>query len=797
MTTIEDLLVTPNDRQVELEQWCYRIGGDRAVSGKWQKGAAGFLTDQFASMFLKGALKLYRQAKQGPARHGAIWQLMQDEKAVAQVSLEALHFILSNSEDGMARNRLAAAIGTRAEFVLFLSLPVWKGSRHIDALRKMNGRNLSMKTLQQRLMKEGFKAAGNYYPLRSAEKLALGTLFLEIANVLTGLLTFEVVTRRNKSLTICKFTQAYWSFMENWRTNLLTHRPAFMPMTVPPKDWTGLADGGFLITPTAVSSVPWERWNHLTRNMHPCVLGSINTLQKVALKKNVDQVELQEQVFDEGHAVGALPSRDRLEKPSKRDYIVKELPLEQFWKDHWAWVADQALNPIRTKFIHSLLSWRKLDDYQSLHFVWHMDYRGRLYQRSSGINYLSSDPFRTQLQFEQAAPMDPNMAEFVQALANSADVKGSVTEKVEWCARNHQQLLQEGENPLDYRAFWEHKKDPWRFVELCLEYACWNDDRDYKTHSIFQLDQKTSAYGIVGCLLRSEYLATLTNVIGEQDRDLYLEVGTRAMELMKWRVIDPPLKHETYCKQWWKKEGISRELVKPCVMPLVYQRSYQSMVEIIDEHVRLRLNNFLTEDGIRTIDLAHTLARFLHQACKEILPGVNSLHRWLVKVAKEQMKQGYRPYWVTPNGLGIESYSTSKEAETITLAVAGRKIRVKTLADDTPAGSSTDQKKSTTQLSADFCHSHDAAFLQRFVWHWGNTYGHPIITIHDCIGVPLDKLTLLRKELPDQFSRYYSEDHLGRMHRQLEKELKVTLPPPPMEHTLKVERIGENPYLFA
>ena len=799
---IEELLSTPTDQQIELEKWCYRIGGDRAVSGAWEKGAQGFLTQQFAELYLKASLKLWRQAMQGPTRNGAIWCLLRDEKAVAQVALETLHFLLSNVHDGVPRNRLAAQLGTRAEYVLFMTLPIWKGSRHIEALRRINGRNLSMKTLRQRLMAQGFRQLMGYKPLRSVEKLALGTLFLEIANQVTGLFTFELQKGLKKQVWICRFTEGYWTFLNHWRTNLLTHRPTYLPMMVPPRDWHGLTEGGYLSTPTAVSSIPWERWRHLTKHIHPCVLGSINILQKVPFRPNKDQIELQRECWERNISVGALPKRDRMEEPSKRQYILQELPLRDFWAEYWKWKADQKLNPIRTKFIHSLMGWQKVQHHPRHFFVWHMDYRGRLYQRGSGINYMGSDPFRTQLQFEQSAPMEPHMEEFCCALADAADVGGNTLQRVNWCAQHHEQIRKVGANPLNYRAFWEGKKSPWRFVELCLEYECWCDDRSYQTHSIFQLDQSTSAYGHVACLLRSDYLAGLTNVIGHQRRDIYEEVGIRTYELMKWKLIEPPLKHEAYSKAWWLKEfeakqRIPRELIKPLIMPLVYRISYQTMVENINSWLADRLKNFLNDDGIRTIDLAHTLARFVHQASKEILPGINALHQWLCAVAKIQMQQNFRPYWVTPNGLGVESYSTIKSVEEIYLEVSGRKIRVNTKADDTPEGSRIDTRKSTSQLSADFCHSHDAAFIQRFIWHWGHTYQKPIVTIHDCAGTTLDNIALMRRELPDQFSRYYSEDHLGLMHRQLEKELKVKIPHPPMEHSLEVNRIGENPYLFT
>ena len=790
--------ITPHDRQIELEEWCTRIGGYRATTGKWQKGASGFLTQQFSKLFLTACLKLWRQSRNGATRYGTLWSLMKDEQAVAQVCLESLHFLLSNAEDGMGRNRLAAALGQRAEFVLFLNHPHWKGSRHVKALRSVNGRNISMEIMRRRLMAMGFGTAGSYTPLRSVEKIALGTLFLEIINRTTGLLTFETIrSSKNRSRIVIRFSSGFWLFLDRWKNNLQEHRPIFLPMTVPPMAWGGLADGGYLKTPTALSSVPWERFKHAMKNAHPSVLGSINYLQSIAFQRNGDQVELLAEVWDAGHGVGKLPPRDRMEKPDKQEYIKRD-QLSDFWPLYYRWVADQQLNPIRTKFIHALTSWKRLDDHVRLWFVWHMDYRGRLYQRSSGINYMGSDPFRTMLRFDRSCPMQPYMHEFAYALSEAADVGGSMNTRVQWMEDNHHQLQLVGSDPLSYRAFWEGRKKPWRFVELCLEYACWADDPTYKTHTIFSLDQTTSAYGHVACLLRSGWLARLTNVTGHEHGDVYMEVQLRTIQLLKADVaIQPELKHEAYCKAWWIEHGISRELVKPTVMPLVYRRSYLSMVQTIEAYLYGELNNFLNPEGVRVIDLAHCLARYLHLATRDVLPGVSKLHKWLVQVAKLQMKAGHRPYWLTPNGLLVESYTSKKSEETYFLEVAGAHIHLQTLADDTPNGMKLDHKKSTTQLSADFVHSYDAAYLQRFVWHWGQTFKTPIVSLHDCIGVNLDQIPLARRELNDQFSRFYSIDYLTMMQINLQKELKVEIPSPPLENTLDVQRIGENPHLFG
>ena len=76
-------------------------------------------------------LKLYRKAKTAPTNFGAMWGLMENEKAVLQVAAESLVHVISHSMDGRKRNSIAAEVGKRAEFVLWLNHPMWKGSLHL------------------------------------------------------------------------------------------------------------------------------------------------------------------------------------------------------------------------------------------------------------------------------------------------------------------------------------------------------------------------------------------------------------------------------------------------------------------------------------------------------------------------------------------------------------------------------------------------------------------------------------------------------------------------------------------
>ena len=186
-----DRPVSSLQQQIELEQWCVGTGGERATAGDWMKGADGFMAHTFAAPYLAAVLDMYRKAKRSPTAYGAMWGLMENERGVLQVAAESLIHVLSHSMDGRKRNSIAVEVGKRAEFVLWLNHPQWRGSMHLKGLRLANGRTLDMSLIRKRLIDKGFKKAALYQPLTKQERLKLGTLFVEVVAKTTGLMTFE------------------------------------------------------------------------------------------------------------------------------------------------------------------------------------------------------------------------------------------------------------------------------------------------------------------------------------------------------------------------------------------------------------------------------------------------------------------------------------------------------------------------------------------------------------------------------------------------------------------------------
>jgi len=784
----------PTDQQIELEEWCRRVGAERALSGKWETGANYCLGNRLAALYLAKVIEVWERSKNSPGRQAHIWQLLHCQKAVEHVALESLVYVLANVGAGRTLNGLAAQLGKRAEMVLFLTHPVWGGGQHLKGLKLANGGTLDMGAMINRLKDKGFRKAQHYRQLQPVERIGLGLVFLECIQMATKMIEIYVETRRARRYRMVRYTENYWQFLNRWKDSLTLFKPSRMPMLVPPKAWTGHSEGGFLTMPTTVSTVDWARWPEVSKHMQPCVLGAINQLQAVPHQWDHRQVDLMLTLWDRGHRIGSLPPRERMQLPKDSDFKEQGLGPSAYWQAMYEFRADQKRDAQRTALVNATIGYRRLQSAEQLHWVWSMDHRGRLYQRGGQLSTQGTDHFRTLFQFKEQSPVKGHEEELGLSITDAYGIKGDRGQRLKHFWSMTVAYKRVGENPLEMLAFIEAAKEPFRFVQLCRDLAGYFRDPGYTSGTIHWLDQTCSGWGHVACLTADQTLAQYTNVIGQVPADLYSGVGRLVETRIQWKLRHAELEDkQRACLEWWHGQQVPRSFWKETLMPVIYGRSYLSLTETIVTFCHNELNNFLTPEGIRIIDLARSMGSVVTEVVNEALPNIRDLARWLGKVAVMQIDAGLRPYWFTPNGMAIESYASETRRDMIELHLAGRKVRCDVRqADHTKP----DRKKSVRKLVPDYIHSQDAAFLQRFINHW-SVYKHPINSVHDCFGTTLEHVGTLRSELNDQWARFYSVDYLE-LHRMMVTEvLKKPVPAPPMVGTLDRSRIGENMYLFS
>ena len=787
---------SPREEQVELEQWCRNLGASRILSNGWEKAAEGALINKLAATYLELVVAAWKNGRSKPSKSSHLWNIIRREEDLKQVALESLLYVLGNIHDSAYGNGMARVLGKRAEYVLWLCHPQWGGSRHLEGLKLVSGSDLGMELMTKRLRDQGFKKASSYRPFKPVERAGLGWVFLECIEHGTRLIeSYNGTEAGGRKKRRIRATPLLWEYLDNYKEIVRWLRPVKLPMMVPPKDWKGHHDGGYLTIETQFTPVPYEEFNKCWEKADPCAMQAANILQSQCFILDAEVKAFKEGVWESGHGFGKMPSKTRLVAPKDQDYKIKGLGPSAYWKALWQYKSDARQNSTRSQIISGLALTAQFEKTGHLYFVNKEDARGRIYTYGGQIHPQAGDHWRAMLQMKEMSLMKGNEAAFAWSLGEAYGVERNEKARMDFLHEERGGIRAAGNDPLGQLEFLDRAKEPFRFTQLCMDWACFQDNPWYKTGTIHWLDQTCSGWGHVACLTGDGELAQYTNITGSKSADLYTGIG-----LLVDRYIDSQLKfaeltdRQRQHMEWWAEHSVPRSLRKKMFMPVIYGRSFLSLKQTVKEYLRDEVEDFLTEQGFRVTDLAQVFASAAHQTIKHGFPQVGNLSRWLGHIAGIQMKQGIRPHFYTPNGLMVQSYSNVTEGEYLKLFVANRSVQIQQRTQDK---STFNVQRSKRKIVPDYVHSMDAAYLQRFVCHWHETYGYPLSTVHDCFGTTLDHVVTLRKELNDQWARFYSVDHLAKHRLEMSMELGIELPATPVVGTLDSERLGENPYLFC
>ena len=781
-------------QQQQLELWCRNTGRSRTLKPGWEKSGQGILINSLAHLYLETVKEIWERGRHEAGRQAHVWDLMKEWQQVEHVALEAFTFAMGQLGDEMVLNRLASMIGRRAEYVLWLTHPSWGRSLHLQGLKLASNNDLGMSLMIKRLKDAGFRKAAAFRQLKGVERVALGQVFIEAMVLSTGMFEEFMEVKPNRKQRMIRPTMAYWQFMKNWKQVIEWKRPLKLPMIIEPRPWTRWDDGGYISIRQGISKVGWERWPEVSKKMQPSALKALNMLQSVGYQIDVEMCDLLRTIWENNHAIGDIPTRDLIEEPNDEKLKAEGHPPGEYWKRMWRFKADQRRNSARGSVVNLLISDTKLAKTDVIHFVHRMDSRGRCIVDSAGINPHGPEHNRACLQFKERSPMQGHEDAFAWSLGDAYGLPKDKAKRIEFLQSESDAIARAGQDPAGYLELFDLAKDSMRFAQLCMDWSCYKANPQFKSGTIHWRDQTCSGWGHVACLTSDQHLARFTNVLGSKPADLYAGIGKIITSQLKWlRSMEQPTEKEKLCVQWWSEHEIPRSLFKSMLMPIIYGRSYRSLEAVISEYLRDELNDFLTDQGLRVLDLSRCLASIVHREAKTALPHVQDLARWLYQTACIQMDAGLRPYWFTPDGLAVESYSYQTHCDSFKLVLGSRTIRISQRVSDQKTF---DRRKGRQRLCPDYIQSMDGAFLRQFTSHWSN-FNHPLSTVHDCFGTTLENVETMRDMLCDQWARFYSVDYLTRHQGMVAAVTGADVPAPPIIGTLDRTRVGENMNLFC
>ena len=778
--------------QKDRESWGRITQSERDNRPGWERRPQNTIIDRLQHRYLQHVLNVWRKSKHSPGKQAHVWQLLADERLVTHVALEAWVWMISSLREDRSYNQIATIIGARSEIVLFLLHPCWGKGLHLKGLRLVNGGGMDMSLMIKRLRDAGFRKARWYHQLSRGERAALGAVFIEAMIQTTGMFEDYIQVRHNRRKKMVRYSQTYWDFLGRYKQAMQNCRTVQLPMSIPPRQWSQHDDGGYLTSVTTISPVPWERWPEVTKYMDNRVYWQLNLQQDVPFVLDHELITFTRIVYERGHELGSIPSRERMAKPDDAEYKRQGRGPSEVWADTWKYNLDRKKDGSRSALVNAFISYDKqLKEADRLFYVVRMCSRGRCHYQGAHINPQGSAHYRAWHKFEERSPIKGYEEQFAWSLGEAMGLDKDVTLRNLHLTDMSEMHVAVARDPLGMLDVLSGFKDPCKYLQLATDWAGFVDDPGYTSGTIHWRDQSCSGWGHLACLTRDHLLAGYTNVIGRGPADLYSGVGELVIGKLKWRAAHENDPQQQLC-QWWIATDIPRKVWKAALMPVVYGRSYRSLVDVIASYLRDDLQDFLTPEGLRVLELAQCLASELNTVVNECLPNCRSLSKWLAKTAAIQMDAGLRPYFFSPLGLGIETWATDGKQDVVELNLAGRKLKVSVR----DKGTTINRRRTNSKLVPDFIHGHDAAFLHTFVNHW-DAYKHPIATVHDCFGTTLENVATMGAELCDQWSRFYSVDYLARHRKMVQEVCKKDVPEPPMVNTLDPFRLGENPYLFC
>ena len=327
-------------------------------------------------------------------------------------------------------------------------------------------------------------------------------------------------------------------------------RPVFGPMIVPPKHWDRKLEGGYLTKKLPL--IKGANLNYLGDALESgkldATFSALNMLQDTAWAINIDVLEVARELFSANSTIAGLPDHGELEKPAKpagakgrEEQFAQENHAEwKAWKkasaEHYAWARSAERLGKILEVSNTLSTATRYAEYEALHFVYQLDFRGRMYPVSTGLNPQGDDLSHGLLTFANGKLMTEEAAVWLavhgaNAWANEGLDKKSFTVRHAWVMNNENHILASAADPLNY-TWWARAENPWQFLSFCFEWNGWKSEgTDFVTTLPISADGSCNGIQHYAAMLRDETEGAAVNLVpGDEPADIYSCVAKSAAE---------------------------------------------------------------------------------------------------------------------------------------------------------------------------------------------------------------------------------------------------------------------------
>ncbi|XP_057494063.1 DNA-directed RNA polymerase 1, mitochondrial-like isoform X3 [Actinidia eriantha] len=419
----------------------------------------------------------------------------------------------------------------------------------------------------------------------------------------------------------------------------------YMPMLVPPVNWTGYDKGAYLFLPSYVMRIHGAKQQRdavkrTPKNQLDPVFEALDTLGNTKWRVNKRVLGVIDRIWASGGGLADLVDREDLPLPEEPDTDDEAEIKKWKWKVRALKKENSERHSQRCDIELKLAVARKMKDEDGFFYPHNLDFRGRAYPMHPYLNHLGSDLCRGILEFTEGRPLGKSGLHWMKI--HMANLYAGGVDKLSYDGRiafteNHlDDIFDSADRPLEGRRWWLGAEDPFQCLATCINLAeALRSSCPETTISHMPVHQDGSCNGLqhYAALGRDKLGAAAVNLVaGDKPADVYSGIAARVLDIMQRDAQNDPATDPNALRARLLINQVDRKLVKQTVMTSVYGVTYIGARDQIKKRLKERC---AIEDDTELFAASCYAAKTTLIALGEMFEAARSIMNWLGDCAKE------------------------------------------------------------------------------------------------------------------------------------------------------------------
>ncbi|XP_057494062.1 DNA-directed RNA polymerase 1B, mitochondrial-like isoform X2 [Actinidia eriantha] len=566
----------------------------------------------------------------------------------------------------------------------------------------------------------------------------------------------------------------------------------YMPMLVPPVNWTGYDKGAYLFLPSYVMRIHGAKQQRdavkrTPKNQLDPVFEALDTLGNTKWRVNKRVLGVIDRIWASGGGLADLVDREDLPLPEEPDTDDEAEIKKWKWKVRALKKENSERHSQRCDIELKLAVARKMKDEDGFFYPHNLDFRGRAYPMHPYLNHLGSDLCRGILEFTEGRPLGKSGLHWMKI--HMANLYAGGVDKLSYDGRiafteNHlDDIFDSADRPLEGRRWWLGAEDPFQCLATCINLAeALRSSCPETTISHMPVHQDGSCNGLqhYAALGRDKLGAAAVNLVaGDKPADVYSGIAARVLDIMQRDAQNDPATDPNALRARLLINQVDRKLVKQTVMTSVYGVTYIGARDQIKKRLKERC---AIEDDTELFAASCYAAKTTLIALGEMFEAARSIMNWLGDCAKVIALENEPVRWITPIGLPVvQPYRKLGRYMVLTLQRETDKVMV---------------KRQRTAFPPNFVHSLDGSHMMMTAVACKEA-GLNFAGVHDSYWTHACDVDKMNRILREKFVKLYEEPILENLLESFQKTFPtLNFPPLPERGDFDLREVLESPYFF-